>query len=621
MNMRLVATATTLLCSIGSLSAQTSNESLPRPLTKINRGFTPVGVIGWDAWKLSSPKQRLAADTGKGYAPTADVIHAIYPDLDKGIGFIPTLEYRKSVDGGRSWRAASTLYQLKAQENWSAEHTHLVSEGQTVFAIFQSDAHDVSTDSEAVYVMASEDQGQNWTKPFLVSPSVTGSSPTMKRDIDSESQVALAAGICHIIFEASPVKGGGEVVHYAAVKLENGALKTVNAETRIDTANTTSNVDVDFPVIAASRGVVAIAWSDDRVKTTSTANPNYVNNHFSVVSNDGGKTFAKETKHTKIDDTNPTGWSTRSCKIAISIPNIYVFQEDSRNGTADQIYLSYSSNLGSSYQEVIASKSPTGVDLDGFWVATDGRRVVLAYRDDRNGTGNVTNNCFCVVSNTGGAGFATAKEVQVTGIDTHAIYGMEINQNVLALSLETSPGEAFWLAVSDDGGQSFEQRVGTTRTPHGDVDSPFMAMTRDNDVCAIWIHDNGQGNSKNNVYTSGMKLPYLKDLTKTNKGLELRRGRGNTGEVAFVMISSTGTNTAIRFNDTGLSVYLTPDQLWAAGAGSFAFLFVGVVDAQGVAKYPNVPNLKSLLNTDVWAAAVTIKNGSFTTGTDAIRFQ
>lgn len=613
--------AIAILSTTCAASAQTSTEALPRPLTKINRSATPVGIIAWDAWKVSSPKQRVAGDSSKGLAPTADVVHAIYPDLDTQIGFIPTLEYRRSTDGGRSWQAAKTLYQLKAQESWSAPGTHVASENNLVFVVFQTDAHDVTTDSEAVYVMASEDQGQNWTAPLLVSPSVTGSSPTTKRNIDSESQIALSNGTCHIAFEASPIAGGGEVLHYTSLRMVAGKLQIVEAEKRIDINNANKNVDVDFPAITAQRGIVVIAWSDDRVKTATTPSPNAVNNHFSVVSNDGGKTFATETKHTAIDDTSPTGWSTRRCKVAVSIPNIYVFQEDSRNGTADQIYLSYSANLGQSYKEVVASKSPPGIDLDGFNIAVENRRIVLAYRDDRNGTGNAVNNLFVVVSESAGADFATAKEVAVTAIDTHAIYGLELNRDVVAISIETSPGESFWLSCSDDGGKTFENRVGTTPQPHGDVDSPFMTMTRDNDVCAIWIHDGGQGNSKNDVYTSGIKLPYLKDDTANSKGLQLRKGRGNAGDFAFVMISQSGTQTPITFNNDGLSVYLTPDALWTLGASSFSFLFVAQIDAQGIANFPAVPNLKTLLNTDVWAAAVTIQNGVFRTGTDAIRFQ
>ena len=87
------------------------------------------------------------------------------------------------------------------------------------------------------------------------------------------------------------------------------------------------------------------------------------------------------------------------------------------------------------------------------------------------------------------------------------------------------------------------------------------------------------------------------------------------------MISQTGTQTPITFDNMGLTVYLTPDALWQVGASSFAFLFAAVVDAQGNATFPAVPNLKTIIGRDVWAAAVTISGGKFTNGTDAIRFQ
>lgn len=611
------------LASSGVALAQTTSGTVPRPLLQLNRSNTPVGTIDWDAWKLSSPRQRNAADSTKGFAPTADVVHAIFPDLDKQIGFIPTLEYRKSVDGGRSFLPAVTLFQLQAQETWTGPQTYLTSENQLVFVVYQSDAHNTASDNEAVYVMASEDQGQTWKGPLLVSSSVTGANPTNTRGFDSEIKIALANGICHIVYEATPtgVTSPGEDLYYAAVTIQNGQLVVLHKERRINTVTAAGAYDVDGPDVAADRGIVAIVWSDDRAKTAATVSPNTVNNHFSVVSVNSGTTFSAETKHTKIDDNSSTGWDTRRCKVRVAVPNIYVFQEDSRNATDDNCYLSYSNDVGQTYKDVEVNKTPTGVDMDEMWMDVDNRRVVVAYRDDRNGANNALNNCFVVVSEQAGNDFATAQEVQVTSIDTHNIYGVEVRDRRIGISLETDPGESFWLAASDDGGKTFVTLEGTTSTPHGDVDSPFMTMTMDGDIAAIWIHDDRAGNSKNNVYTSGVKLPYLLDNTATNQGLALEKGLNQSGEVAFVMISQTGTQTPITFNQDGLSVYLTPDALWSLGATSFSFLFIAVVDAQGKASFPAIPNLKTVVGSNVWAAAVTISGGSFTNGTDAIRFQ
>jgi hypothetical protein len=606
---------------------------LPRGETKLNTNYVPVVALpgisaqGFGSWRVAAPRQRIGA-TLPGTVPTAQVAYASYLDVDSTTN-LPVFRVRRSVDGGRTFGSPSDLLTVQTGEVLASGWTRLVCADHQVYVVLTLNRGTTATNARAVYVVGSADQGQTWSQPLLISTGVQGPTNTL---LDCEEpQAAASNGRLHVIFRADTPSSANEDVYYASVGFVGGAMTTLTPQTRLNTAYPSGTADVDFGSIDADGDLVNVVWQDDRVMPPS----NRLTNTYGKVSTTGGADLGSVTEivHSNNTTASPFADPRRSYALAAST-NAYVLMEDSNTTSVDVVKLLVSNDRGGSWQgPVQINVTPTGVDIDGLAPAASGDRLVVAYRDDRFGTGNALNSVFVVADDQGGRGFLAGPrpESRLSTINS-ALYMTDISGDVAVVAWEQcSPGEEFALATSSDGGATWHASVqvtsrgscGTT-TPVVDVDDPQVAVTRNGDVVGIWLddRDNPAGsNRNNNVYVSGTKLPELVDLTAQSLGLKLVKfAPGDVGDPAAVLISASGTNTPLVLDSLGLSIALTYDAFTAA-ALNISALFVAPVTSAREAAFPALPNLSTLIGVPIDAAGLTfdLAGGTFGVFSDPIR--
>ena len=619
---RCLLVLTTGLALAAPATAQVVSSSLPRGDTKLNANYSPVGSQGFGAWRIATPKQLLA-----GASPTAKVAYAVYMDLDAAQA--TQLHVRRSSDGGLTWESAKVVFTVGATDRLQADWTSILAWENQVFVVYVTGAQGATIGPRSVWCVGSADQGQTWTAPFLVSKLVQ--APTNPSVDCEEPACAVSRGRLHVAFRADSQLSPNEDLWYAGVELVGGSLVGTVPESRVATAQAQGSVDVDLHSIAADDNVVHVAWLDDR---DNLGNDNQ-NNCFSKTSTGNGGDFATvaEVRHTSY--TTPLTWAPpRRPLAAAAKPNVYVSLEDSRTGV-DQIWLRYSSNLGVQWDEAKASQTPGTVDIDGQQIVASGNRVVITYRDDRNGTGNNINNVFAVTDQNAGLSFKAGPvaESRLSTPNCDSQRGLVMVGDLIVCAWEQCAGPEEWaLAYSVDGGVSWKPSIQVTRLGSctqvkprsADVDDPAIDVTLNGDVIGIWIDDRDNssgGNTTNNTYVTGVKLPELRSNLATSQGLRLVHAhKGEAGYVAVVLVSMTGQQPPIVLSPFGLSINLAYDLLTATALG-IPSLFVTTVDANGEAAFPAIPNLTTLLGVPVHAAALTIDvaGSRFVSFTDPIR--
>ena len=95
------------------------------------------------------------------------------------------------------------------------------------------------TSGHKVYILGSDDQGQNWDGPVRVNPD-DPTLPEVFYDVD-EMWAAGSGGLCHIVWENDYLLQTAEDGFYASYSMSNGTLQVGVPRVRI----TPNGADVD----------------------------------------------------------------------------------------------------------------------------------------------------------------------------------------------------------------------------------------------------------------------------------------------------------------------------------------------------------------------------------------
>ncbi len=329
-----------LLLAASSALPLLAQQPLPRAPLQLDSGAVSASAIGFRSWKVTTSRTELPADPARGFVATARVVYAAWLDL-VGTDFV--VRVARSVDGGYTWDLS------QAVDVWR----NATSSGERMFV----DDIGFSADGYEVYVAVRSNR-----RPSGLGPTNTNEA---------------SAGSCHVAFEADYVyavgaNGQSQIhdIYYQAVGFDGaGSLVRRFAEERKMGPAPSGTVDADWPSVVADGPTVLCSWQDDRVMLGNNA----LNNTFSRVSRDAGTTFDPEHDHTQFTGTQPVNM--RQSKAAIDGSNLYVFQEDHRNFSDDDVYLSFSNDAGQTWTDnVTVSLSPQGIDSDVVHFAcVDGR--------------------------------------------------------------------------------------------------------------------------------------------------------------------------------------------------------------------------------------------------------
>jgi hypothetical protein len=633
MNLHSMTRATAI--ALASTAALCAQDLVNRPETQLSSGLVTTSVYGFSGWQIASPKQALPADPAAGLVHTARVMYAVWPDLSAPGSTDIVLRFLRSVDGGWSWNTTQAVdiwtANTQAGETFDAAGIELLADGHKVFVVISADRNSQGQPDpqqrDFCWVIGSDDQGQTW-QAINLTRGIDAALSTGDQLFDVDDPIAAASnGRCHVLFEAdfqfaSGVSGSSaqEDVFYNAVEFDaQGNLVLVHPEERRIESTPSGAVDTDFPGVAASGNHVILTWQDDRASVNSgQGGNNSWNNTYSRVSTDGGATFGSEHDHT--NQLAPLTWAAnRQSKAAALGSTLLVFQEDSRTGE-DDVWMSRSTDGGQTWVDGIrASTEPAGVDVDGFdfhFIATPSHpagRIMLQWKDDRQGAQNIDNDTYGTLDYNGGADFAAGIQRDITLIDTPTnttVYNVDSYGDVIACASETSnfPEDA-GIAFSLDDGQTWQWRS-VLQFGNADCDDIYVAVTPNRDIMSIWQDDDNLGNDFNNVYVRGLKSPILEDLTAQNQGLRLTlTGASDRSDVAVLLgsLAGPGSNGFQLDRTNGIAMNMIPDGLTGAIASNIG-LFITFVGPNGQATWQQ-PNWAQLIGLPItWCAALVDVN-------------
>lgn len=645
--MNLHSTLHAAALAVALTPALTAQDLAPRPEVQLSSGLVTTSIYGFSGWQIASPKQALPADPARNLAHTARVVYTAWPDLSAPGSTDIVLRFARSTDGGWSWNPLTAIDVWTADslsgETFDAVGLDLLADGHNVFLVITADRNSQGLPDpqqrDFCWVLGSNDQGQTW-QAINVTSGIDAPLSTGDQLLDVDDPIAAAsAGRCHVLFEADYQFAAGtgaasaqEDVFYQAVEFDaQGNLVLVFPEERRMDGTPSGAVDSDFPGIAVDGANLVLHWQDDRgsVNGGFGADGRW-NDTYSRCSNDAGATFGAEYNHT--NQQGPIAWANnRQSKSAAVGSTLIVFQEDGRNGE-DDVYMSRSIDGGLTWVDgTRVSTEPVGIDLDGFnfhMIATPSHpagRIALQWKDDRQGTGNTDNDTYAVIDYNGGADFEAGLQQEITLIDVPTnttIYNVDSFGDTIVFANETSnfPEDAGF-AFSTDDGQTFQWRS-VLQFGNADCDDIYAAVTQNRDIQVIWQDDDNLGNDFNNVYTRGMKVPVLEDLTSTGQGIRLSLTAAsdqNDPALLLASIAGGGSNGFTLDAANGIVMNLIPDGLTLAVASNIG-AFINFVDpATGTVTWqqPNWAQLTGL--TITWAAAmVDIQTNAVTTYTDPI---
>ncbi|MFN3241209.1 MAG: hypothetical protein ACE37K_06810 [Planctomycetota bacterium] len=611
------------------------SSRLPRDEVKVNENFVNNAVHGYGSWRIACPSERLPAGPA-GTVPTANVCYMTYLDTDAS--GVESVRFRRSIDGGWSWESAQVLYTVQTNEVFSTGDTRIVASEHDVFIVWASNGHTLVAGEQAVFAIGSDDQGQTWTAPTLLSPEFL----TTLRDAD-EVNCAIsrngAAASLNVVFESDTPTAGNEDIYFVQAEVQGGALNVTVPTTRLNVAWTAQQFDVDFTAIDCDGPVVHVIWCDDRSGVS--------NDYFSMTSRNNGTDWATipEYQHTVL----PTlSWAApRRPRAAVDLPNVYTFMEHSLNGQ-DDVWMDWSQDLGLTWGATgVAINTLTlgsGGDIDDMLVVAQNQRVAVLYVDDRlNGSNNNANNQAVVaVSNNGGLDFVngTHVEVPLSQLDPNPIYDIYMAGDMIAAMYENNcgGGEGITVSLSSDGGQTFEHLDVTSfdgcgTFPSGvDVDNPRMCLTANGDCNILWQDDRtfagtGGGNTVNNLWVSGIKYPRLIDNTASNGGVMYQNDAASSqGLQCYVFFSLSSAPNTIPLDTLGTTLNIGYDPLTEASViiatQSLPSVNRDLVGANGSVNFPLIPNVGQLLGLPVYAIGATVdNNGGVGPFTDPILMQ
>lgn len=586
------------------LTAALTAQACPRTEVQLSSGNATTSLLGFDAWRLAAPKEALPADPARNLAATSRVVYALWPDRD-GAGN-SVVRFLRSTDGGWSWNAAAATSiwtaNTAAGESFDASFLELHAEGHAVFVTLVADrdanGNPNATQQDSCWILGSRDQGQTW-QAIHASRGIAGALSTgdVLLDVD-RCESALANGRCHVAYEADYVAAVGQggagsqaqdIYYQAAEFSAAGTLVLAFPEERRMETIPSGSRDADTPFLAADGSVVVVGWQEDRVQ---------LNDTYSRVSNDGGASFGAEVNHTNFVAAVSL---IRRSRAAVDGTHVYVLMEDSRNGVGgDDIHLDISSDAGSTWTfGTMVSQSPANIDSDGSAIWADGGTIVIAYIDDRQGSGNVDNDVYAVIDRNFGADFLAGTAIESTIFDTPTnctVYRIDGFGDTIAIAAETSdfPEDAA-IAVSSDRGQTWS-RCWLRSGGVADVDDLDIAVTINRDVCAIWQDDQNLGNTANNVYVNGTRATRVEDRTATGGGIALTGySPAEIGAIALLIpsLAAPASNAIVLDAANGILLNFVPDLL-TVGAFNSLSTFLGLIDANREVVLP-LPNLAPLI--------------------------
>jgi hypothetical protein len=645
-----------VLAATSALTAQfPTSSTLPRGEVRLNGTTLDNNVIGFGHWRTAAPRERIAAGPA-GTVPTANVAYVTWAEATP-LGQV-ALKFARTRTGGFTWDAAQTIYTTVAGEAIDGAETRLLCSGHQVFLVYASNGHSLVAGQQALFAIASGNQGQTWTAPVLLS---TGSLATL-RDVD-EVNAAISTGNAagtpslNVVFESdyNVPASGIEDLYFVQAELTGGALAITVPQQRLNLAVAERVSDVNFTTIAADGAVVHIGWTDNR----QGAGANRYD-YFSLTSRLNGTDFATTTEYRHTTFPANLSWGApRRPQVAVDLPNVYTFMEHSFNlatsvQSKDDVWMDWSNDLGLTFAVtgVAINTATLGSigDIDDMLVTADDGRVAVLYVDDRlNGVNNNDNNqAIVAISYNAGSDFQLGTHVErpLSLKDPNPIFGIQMVGDMVVALYETncvtatgSGAEDLTLSLSSDGGVTWTHRDVTSfggcgLFPSGvDVDDPRLCLTQNGDAIVTWIDDRtilgaGGGNTVNNQWVTSIHYPQLVDSTATFQGVRYQDASPQTaGEVAVLLLSASGTGSQIVLDAFGSNVNLGFDVFTEASVligltGAYPTLNSDLVGATGSANYPFVPNVTQLIGLPIWAAglSITIANtaGRFT---DPIRFQ
>ena len=653
--MHMLSFLTTAAALAATVAAQVQqNSNLPRRdlMLSVTPGVinstltgTPPSNLdaGFHMFGTAAPKQFLPERTG-GLVATPRLAYAIYADL---IGGNIVLQFVRSTDGGRNFGAPQTVYTCNTAGGETLETVNgnstggseigIYCHGDAVYIAFLTD--DLATPtavsgSQRAYVLGSDDQGQTWSAPLLVSTQIG----TTQFDVDEVRGAAAITGL-HLVFEWDDIAnpGGNENFSYARVGFVGGVLTSLVTDTPI-TNFPIGGADVDSPHVAADGEVVHICWNDNSDPVLGSTR----DNTFSVTSFDAGLTFSVPFDHTGF--LVPSTWATaRAPECFVDGDRAYTFMEDSR-ADQDDVWMDRADldrqnhTVTWTVQGIMCNDTPPGPyggvpqqDVDGKQVAVENGVIAVLYRDDRQVAAN-SNYAYVAVDQHGGDDFIanTATHHQLTAM-TATIYDVDVTGNMIAAVWEQCSGdEEGAIALSSDRGQSFTTSQYTTLgdcggTANIDIDDIDLALTQNGDYLVIYADERlGNANAWNAVFLTGGKHPFLVDDTLTNGTLSMHGidPALASNSIAFLMVSAGGPLPGYNLlgNDYGAFIGLQPDVLHAIMLSNAGATFQPV-SATGdvlfaIPGFP-IPNLSQLLGLPIDIAAATfslapLHIGSFT---------
>ncbi|GEM_PF-3158648 len=590
----------------GTLAAQTPPVTLPRKVVKLNSNAL-LDRSTWNSTRgnlqVVSPKE-VAPPSAAGLHATPLLAYAAWAEM-YGTPKVVHVMFSASTDGGFTWGKAKEVYKVRVTGSYDFENMIIGATGNQVYIGICSGTYNSSTGKtwpNDVFVVASPDEGKTWIGPTKVNTVTAG-----KGDADN-LVMACTNGVAHIGYKfahfTSGTHQGPNDYYYLAVNIKAGKINIVNAEKKINNPSaapgktpgvTSCNIDADG-------SLVTCVWADARVTGSNRGNL-YVS-----VSKDGGKTF-KETQLTHYNAATPRTDRYWDCNTAVSGKNIYiayggVYTIGGVGKWPNNTSFIFSNDMGSTFKgPIILNPGGKGFDADKPRIAADGDVVCVVWTDDRDGGSNKYNSVFAACDDQGGRGFLS--KVTEIRLGTKALktvrydynYKIAVNGRHIVIAGEemkvSGGGEDAYLAMSDDGGKTFQKmrhatQIGGLFGGPKDVDDPRVSMSRNGDVFVYWADDRL---GKNNIYLSGLKLP---ELTYLGGGKGFTIGHftaAEEGNAAIILVTEAGTAPPLNLDSLG---YIGFSMNFAIGTytsvfATFTTAYVSVVN-KGVAKFPYAPD-------------------------------
>jgi hypothetical protein len=260
-------TTSAVLVSQSTDGGFTWGDGVPLIRDTVNTGF--------------NDKEAITADP-----KNANYIYAVWDRSTPSPSVRPAY-FARSTDGGASWEPARSIYNPGTSAVISYDQILVLPDGSlvNVMVVYRSSTNTTIT------VIRSTDHGVTWSSPIQVAANGTIGT------VNPKTQVALRTG-AGIPYSGVDAVTGAIYAVWADARFSGNQRDGIAMSASLDggltwsapkQVNQATNVQAFTPVVAASNGRVAVAYSDFR---KDTPNPNTLwASRWLVVSEDGGTTW------------------------------------------------------------------------------------------------------------------------------------------------------------------------------------------------------------------------------------------------------------------------------------------------------------------------------------------